>query len=118
MSDWYGPAGNWIGGRWTDPDAEPQHEAVNPANGRPIGSFAWSSRNTARSAIAAAREAADDWRRTPVWERAKACQNIADAIAMFYGEHFVAGLAPCPWNRPFPKPVCRTGPKIPGTGLF
>ena len=80
MSDWYGPAGNWIGGRWTDPDAEPQHEAVNPANGRPIGSFAWSSRNTARSAIAAAREAADDWRRTPVWERAKACQNIADAI--------------------------------------
>ena len=54
----------------------------------------------------------------PTHSKIQGAWNIAAAIAMFPVEHFVAGPAPCPWNRPFPKPVCRTGLKIPETDLF
>ncbi|KGM33374.1 aldehyde dehydrogenase family protein [Inquilinus limosus] len=69
---------NHIGGRW-EAEAETM-PAVNPATGEPIGRLPRSSRETARRAIAAARQAQPGWAATPVWERAKACLAIAAQI--------------------------------------
>ncbi|MFE0752455.1 aldehyde dehydrogenase family protein [Inquilinus sp. NPDC058860] len=69
---------NHIGGRWeTEPETMP---ATNPATGEPIGRLPRSSRETARRAIAAARQAQPGWAATPVWERARACLAIAAQI--------------------------------------
>ncbi|WP_034851202.1 aldehyde dehydrogenase family protein [Inquilinus limosus] len=69
---------NHIGGRW---EAEPEWmPAVNPATGETIGRLPRSSRETARRAIAAARQAQHGWAATPVWERARACLAIAAQI--------------------------------------
>jgi acyl-CoA reductase-like NAD-dependent aldehyde dehydrogenase len=69
---------NHIGGRWeTEPETMP---ATNPATGEPIGRLPRSSRETARRAIAAARAAQPGWAATPVWQRAKACLDIAAQI--------------------------------------
>lgn len=76
----FGDANNWINGRWTDGGSETRRDALNPATGRPIGSIAWSSRETARLAIDAARVAQPKWARVPVWERAALCDRIAGLI--------------------------------------
>jgi succinate-semialdehyde dehydrogenase/glutarate-semialdehyde dehydrogenase len=73
-------AGNYIGGAWTAAAASERHAVTSPIDGSSIGSIAWSDRATAVEAIAAARAAQSAWRRTPLWDRARLCRRIADAI--------------------------------------
>lgn len=72
-------AGNYIGGAWTRADGN-RRAVVSPIDGIEIGSIAWSDRATAVAAIAAARAAQTAWRRTALWDRARACRRIADSI--------------------------------------
>jgi succinate-semialdehyde dehydrogenase/glutarate-semialdehyde dehydrogenase len=73
-------AGNFIGGVWTDIGNGERHTVTSPIDGGSIGSIAWSSRADAVRAIASARAAQHGWRKTPVWDRARLCRRIADAI--------------------------------------
>jgi succinate-semialdehyde dehydrogenase/glutarate-semialdehyde dehydrogenase len=73
-------AKNFIAGAWSDSAEGERHAVMSPIDGESIGSIAWSSRTDAIRAIAAARAAQPGWRKTPVWDRARLCRRIADAI--------------------------------------
>lgn len=69
---------NFIDGTWeAEPDLMP---AINPATGEKIAWLPKSSRETARRAIAAAKQARKGWASRPVWDRAAMCVAIADKI--------------------------------------
>jgi acyl-CoA reductase-like NAD-dependent aldehyde dehydrogenase len=73
-------AANYIGGKWQPADRDERRPVTSPIDGVEIGSIAWSSRETAQAAIAAAQAAKPVWRAVPLWERASACRRIADMI--------------------------------------
>lgn len=73
-------AGNYIGGKWNMAAGDQRRAVHSPIDGVEIGSIAWSNRETAATAIAAAQAAKPSWRAVPIWERARFCRRIADAI--------------------------------------
>ena len=72
---------NFIAGVWSEDETGARRPVLSPIDRRTIGSIPWSTREEARRAIAAARQAANKWRRTPVWERARVCRSIGDSVA-------------------------------------
>ena len=69
---------NYIAGSWV---AEPQTTiARNPATGEALGTLPNSTRDTARRAIGAAKQAQPGWAARSAWERAAMCERIAAAI--------------------------------------
>lgn len=80
MSFDFGDQTNFIDGTW---EAEPTgriRPAVSPIDNTPLGDIAWSTRETAGRAIAAARAAQPAWGRLSHWDRAAMLRRIADAI--------------------------------------
>jgi acyl-CoA reductase-like NAD-dependent aldehyde dehydrogenase len=73
-------AGNYIGGKWSLAAGSQRRPVHSPIDGVEIGSIAWGNRETAATAIAAARAAKTSWRAVPIWERARFCRRIADEI--------------------------------------
>jgi succinate-semialdehyde dehydrogenase/glutarate-semialdehyde dehydrogenase len=71
---------NFIAGAWAESSSGQRREALSPIDRRSLGWVSWSDRADARSAIRSAREAAERWRRTPIWHRAAACRRVADSI--------------------------------------
>ena len=56
---------NYIGGEWVDAGTGETFESVNPASGDTIGVFPRSSAEDVDRAVAAAKEAYEDWRLVP-----------------------------------------------------
>jgi acyl-CoA reductase-like NAD-dependent aldehyde dehydrogenase len=72
--------GMLIAGEWVASESGARFEATSPATGEVIGSVPEGTREDARRAIAAANEAAPAWAALSAFERARACERVADAI--------------------------------------
>jgi len=70
----------FIAGRWVDATDGKTFQQVSPATGDVIGFVAEASREDAQAAVASASEARRLMARLSVFERARLCQQIADAI--------------------------------------
>ena len=70
----------WIGGRWTDASDGATFDATSPSTGEVIGTVPEGTRDDARDAIAAARDAAPAWGRRSAFDRAAAMKRVAAAI--------------------------------------
>src|SRR4051794_9426272 len=68
---------NFIGGEWVDAASGETFESLSPATGETLGTFPRSSTEDVDRAVAAAREAWDDWRLTPAPERAQVLYRFA-----------------------------------------
>ena len=66
-----GLAANYVAGNWVTPDACESLEVTDPATGEMLGAVPVSGRSDVDRAVAAARAAFPEWRRTPVPERAR-----------------------------------------------
>ena len=73
-------ATNFIGGEWSPVSRRERRVIRSPIDDAEIGSIAWSNRDDAIAAIAAARAAQTSWRAVPLFERARVCKRIATAI--------------------------------------
>jgi acyl-CoA reductase-like NAD-dependent aldehyde dehydrogenase len=68
---------NFIGGEWVDAASGETFESLSPATGDGLGTFPKSSAEDVERAVAAARDAWDDWRLTPAPERAQVLYRFA-----------------------------------------
>lgn len=80
MPDATGGETNFIAGRWAPDPSGQGRDVFSPIDGSRIGTIAWSGRDTARAAIAAARAAQPGWARESLWARAALLRRIADRI--------------------------------------
>jgi succinate-semialdehyde dehydrogenase/glutarate-semialdehyde dehydrogenase len=110
-----GHAMNCIGGAWTAPRTGEQRTILSPIDGAEIGAIAWSGREDAVAAIAAARTALPAWRKTSVFHRAKACRRIADAIRSHRDE--LAALLCVEQGKPMPEAWFEVGKAADGFDL-
>ena len=72
---------NYIGGKWVDGSGGETFESVVPANGETIGEFPRSTPADVDRAVAAAKEAWEDWRLVPAPKRAEVLYRFAGLIA-------------------------------------
>jgi len=70
----------YIGGAWRDPDGGGTIEVVNPATEQVIGSVPEGTPQDAAHAVAAAREAFEDWSQTPLADRVALCSAVAQQL--------------------------------------
>src|SRR5256885_6357839 len=68
---------NFIGGEWVDAASGETFESLSPATGEVLGSFPRSAAEDVENAVAAAREAYEEWRLTPAPERAQVLYRFA-----------------------------------------
>ncbi|HEX6208063.1 MAG TPA: aldehyde dehydrogenase family protein [Actinomycetota bacterium] len=69
---------NWIGGKWVPSASGDTFESRNPANmDEVVGTFPRSSADDVDAAVRAAKDAYDDWMRTPAPERADYLLRVA-----------------------------------------
>jgi aldehyde dehydrogenase len=71
---------NFIGGRWVAPKAGRYFDNITPVTGKVIGQIARSQAEDIDAALDAAHAAKDSWGRTPVAERARILNRIADRM--------------------------------------
>src|SRR6201996_851391 len=71
---------NFIGGKWVAPAKGGYFDNVSPTTGQVVSRIARSQAEDIERAIDAAHAAADKWGRTPVAERARALNKIADRM--------------------------------------
>jgi len=72
--------GNYIGGRWVPPAGGAYFENVTPITGHAFCEIPRSNKDDIEAALDAAHAAKDAWGRTPVAERARALNLIADRM--------------------------------------
>jgi acyl-CoA reductase-like NAD-dependent aldehyde dehydrogenase len=60
---------NYIGGEWVDAASGETFETLNPATGEVLGTFPTSGADDVERAVAAAKEAYEDWRLVPAPRR-------------------------------------------------
>jgi aldehyde dehydrogenase (NAD+) len=72
---------NYVGGEWVDAASGETFESLSPATGEVLGTFPRSSAEDVDHAVAAAREAWDDWRLTPAPERAQVLYRFTALLA-------------------------------------
>jgi acyl-CoA reductase-like NAD-dependent aldehyde dehydrogenase len=72
---------NYIGGEWVDALSGETFESVNPATGDTIGSFPRSSAEDVDRAVAAAKEAYEEWRLVPAPKRGEVLYRFANLLA-------------------------------------
>ncbi len=72
--------GLYIGGAWTDAADGSRFESINPSTGEKLAEVPYAKEADVDRAAAAAKKAFLDWSRTPVRERAKALETLADRI--------------------------------------
>lgn len=70
----------YIGGSWLESEAGARFEARSPATGAILATLAEGTREDARRAIAAAHEGKGHLARLSVWDRARLCLRVADAV--------------------------------------
>ena len=70
-TDAHGLSANYVAGEWVAPETGGRVAIEDPATGETLGAVPDSSRADVDRAVAAARAAFPDWRRTPVAERAR-----------------------------------------------
>ena len=75
-----------IDGKWCQSCSGETYEAINPATGEVIGLVPQGTRADAQAAIAAANAAQPRWAATPIWERAKLLNRMAEVIADHWEE--------------------------------
>jgi acyl-CoA reductase-like NAD-dependent aldehyde dehydrogenase len=71
---------NYIGGEWVDALASETFESVNPASGDTIGNFPRSSAEDVDCAVAAAKEAYEEWRLVPAPKRGEILYRFANLL--------------------------------------
>jgi alpha-ketoglutaric semialdehyde dehydrogenase len=71
---------NYIGGEWVDAASGETFESTSPANGDAIGTFPKSSREDVDRAVAAAKEAYEDWRLVPAPRRGEILFRFAQLL--------------------------------------
>jgi malonate-semialdehyde dehydrogenase (acetylating)/methylmalonate-semialdehyde dehydrogenase len=92
---------NYVGGAWTAPSGDAD-DVVNPATGETVARVPLSSAKEVEAAVAAARAALPEWRRTPATTRARfvarylrgiedRLDEVAAAIAQDVGKTFAEG---------------------------
>src|SRR5256714_2602243 len=72
---------NFIGGEWADAASGETFESLSPATGEVLGSFPRSAAEDVENAVAAAREAYEEWRLTPAPERGNVLYRFAGLLA-------------------------------------
>jgi alpha-ketoglutaric semialdehyde dehydrogenase len=72
---------NYIAGEWVDAASGETFESTSPANGETIGTFPKSSREDVDRAVAAAKEAYEDWRLVPAPKRGEILFRFAHLLA-------------------------------------
>ena len=72
--------GNFIGGKWVEPNAGRYFENTSPVNGRVLCEISRSDASDVEAALDAAHKAKDAWGRTSVAERALLLNRIADKM--------------------------------------
>jgi malonate-semialdehyde dehydrogenase (acetylating)/methylmalonate-semialdehyde dehydrogenase len=70
---------NYVAGAWSDSQGD-LLDVVNPSTGGLLGRVPMSSAQEVETAVAAARAAAPEWRRTPISTRSKFVMRYAHAI--------------------------------------
>jgi len=106
---------NFIAGEWRgDPGGEVR-PVYSPIDESEIGLMAWSSRQAAADAIAAAGAAQARWRKVAVWERARALYRIGQAIDKHRAE--LAALLTLEQGKPLAEAIFEVGKSIDGFNL-
>ncbi len=82
----YGDLKNFIGGKWVDSSATEWLEDTNPATGRKIARVPLSPKADVDAAVAAAREAWEEWRETPPISRARYFFTLRDLMEQHFEE--------------------------------
>jgi acyl-CoA reductase-like NAD-dependent aldehyde dehydrogenase len=72
---------NYIGGEWVDAASGETFDSTSPADGDPIGTFPRSNADDVDSAVAAAKEAYEDWRLVPAPRRGEILFRFAQLVA-------------------------------------
>ena len=72
----------FIGGKWVDSNSREQINVVSPSTGKVLAKIPHATAADVGRAVTSARAAWDSWRMTAPFERAAACQRIADRILM------------------------------------
>jgi succinate-semialdehyde dehydrogenase/glutarate-semialdehyde dehydrogenase len=106
---------NFIGGKWSADSAGEVKAQHSPIDGSEIGLLCWSTRDAAQRAIAAAREAQVQWRRVPVWQRARLMRRIGDAIAARH--RALAELLTLEQGKPLAEALFEVGKSVDGFNL-
>ncbi|HLT59138.1 MAG: aldehyde dehydrogenase family protein [Limnochordales bacterium] len=70
----------YIDGQWVESEGGGRMDAVNPATGRVFATVPEGTREDARRAIAAARQAAETFAKWSPWERSRLCHTIATVM--------------------------------------
>jgi acyl-CoA reductase-like NAD-dependent aldehyde dehydrogenase len=71
---------NYIGGEWVDPSGGETFASVSPADGETLGVFPRSTAEDVDRAVAAAKEAWEDWRLVPAPERGNVLYRFAQLL--------------------------------------
>jgi len=71
---------NFIGGQWVDAAAGETFESIVPATGETLGAFPRSTREDVERAVAAAKQAFEDWRLVPAPKRGEILYRFADLL--------------------------------------
>src|ERR1700675_4327247 len=74
---------NFIGGEWVAPEKGGYFDNISPTTGQVICQIARSQAEDVERAIDAAHAAADGWGRTPVAERARILNRVADRLEQY-----------------------------------
>jgi alpha-ketoglutaric semialdehyde dehydrogenase len=77
---------NFIGGRWVDAVSGETFESIVPATGEPLGTFPLSRAEDVDRAVAAAKEAFEEWRLVPAPERGTILLRFARLLEEEKGE--------------------------------
>ncbi|HET9071975.1 MAG TPA: aldehyde dehydrogenase family protein, partial [Acidimicrobiales bacterium] len=81
MADAPGDVQLFVDGSYTPGSGNDRHPVTSPVTGEVIGSVPVPTAADLDAAVAAARDAQRGWARTNVWERARICHAIGDALA-------------------------------------
>lgn len=106
---------NFIGGRWRGDHRGEVRPQLSPIDESVVGDLTWSSRVAAQEAIAAARDAYAQWRRVPVWDRARALRRIGDAITARREQ--LARLLTLEQGKPYAEAYFEVGKSVDGFNL-
>jgi acyl-CoA reductase-like NAD-dependent aldehyde dehydrogenase len=72
----------FVAGSWVESESGERMEATSPATGETIGSVPAGTRADVQRAIAAANDAWPGWAALSAFERARACERVAEVVAM------------------------------------
>ena len=89
----------YLAGEWTAGTGDAHHELVSPATGEHVANVPLPSRADVDRAVAAAREAQDEFRHWSAFERAELCHRIAAAVAANVDE--IARIQTLEQGKPF-----------------